>query len=226
MAINIPIITSLEDTGIKNAKAAFNDFKTAVGKAEGGMGKFKAGANVALDAVKANAGTFALAAGAAIGKFAIEAIGQFQDLALAAGKFSDATGLAVEDASRYIEAAGDIGIPIDAVEGAIGRLNKTIGADPDKVRDLGVDLVYLRDGSLDVNETFLNTIDRLKKIKDPAEKAKVAAQLLGKGWQSMSELIEMGAGDLKTALKNVGDAQVVDADELKKGKLWKQYILF
>jgi hypothetical protein len=48
MAINIPIITSLEDTGIKNAKAAFNDFKSAVGKAEGGMGKFKAGANVAL----------------------------------------------------------------------------------------------------------------------------------------------------------------------------------
>jgi hypothetical protein len=28
MAINIPIITSLEDTGIKNAKAAFGDFKT------------------------------------------------------------------------------------------------------------------------------------------------------------------------------------------------------
>jgi hypothetical protein len=36
MAINIPIITSLEDTGIKNAKAAFGDFKTAVGQAEGG----------------------------------------------------------------------------------------------------------------------------------------------------------------------------------------------
>jgi hypothetical protein len=27
MAINIPIITSLEDTGIKSAKAAFGDFK-------------------------------------------------------------------------------------------------------------------------------------------------------------------------------------------------------
>jgi hypothetical protein len=218
MAINIPIITSLEDTGIKNAKAAFNDFKTAVSKAEGGMGKFKAGSNVALDAVKANAGNLALAGGAALAAFAAQGIKAFQDLALNAGKFADATGLAVEDASRYMEVAGDLAIPVDAVEGAIGRLNKTIGADPDKVRDLGVDLVYLRDGSLDVNETFLNTIDRLKKIKDPAEKAKVAAQLLGKGWQSMSELIEMGAGDLKTALKNVGDAQVVDSDELRKAK--------
>ena len=218
MAINIPIITSLEDTGIKNAKAAFNDFKSAVSNAEGGMGKFKAGANVALDAVKANAGNLALAGGAALVGFAAQGIKAFQDLALSAGKFADATGLSVEDASRYIEVAGDLAIPVDAVEGAIGRLNKTIGADPDKVRDLGIDLVYLKDGSVDVNETFLNTIDRLKKIKDPAEKARVAAQLLGKGWQGMAELIELGADDLKKSLKDVSGAQVIDADELKKAK--------
>ena len=218
MAIRIPIITDLQDKGIRDAKKAFGDFKTAVNNAEGGLGKFKAGSTAIFDAVKANAVTFGIAAAGAVVGFAKESITAFQTVALEAGKFADATGLAVEDASRYIEAAGDIGVPIDAVEGAIGRLNKTIGADPDKVRNLGVDLVYLRDGSLDVNETFLNTIDRLKKIKDPAEKAKVAAQLLGKGWQSMSELIEMGADDLKTALKNVGDAQVVDPDELRKAK--------
>jgi hypothetical protein len=215
MAINIPILTEFSDSGIKAAKAAFGNFKTAVGDAEGGMGKFKAGSKVALDAVAANASTFAVAAGAAVGRFVADGITAFQDMAISAGKFADATGLAVEDASRYIEAAGDIGIPIDAVEGAIGRLNKTIGADPDKVRDLGVDLVYLKDGSLDVNETFLNTIDRLKKIKDPAEKATVAAQLLGKGWQSMAEMIEMGADDLDASLKKVSDQKVISEEELK-----------
>lgn len=218
MAINIPIITSLEDTGIKNAKAAFNDFKSAVSNAEGGMGKFKAGSKVALDAVKANAFTFAAAAGSAIAGFAIKAIGDFENLALSAGKFSDATGLFVEDASRYIEVAGDLSIPVDAVEGAIGRLNKTIGADPDKVRDLGVDLVYLKDGSLDVNETFLNTIERIKGIKDPAEKARVAAQLLGKGWQSMAELIEVGADDLRDSLDGVSESKIIDEKELKRAR--------
>ena len=218
MAINIPILTEFSDSGIKAAKAAFGNFKTAVADAEGGMGKFKAGSKVALDAVKANAGNLALAGGAALAAFAGQGVKAFQDLALNAGKFADATGLAVEDASRYIEVAGDLSIPVDAVEGAIGRLNKTIGADPDKVRDLGVDLVYLADGSVDVNETFLNTIDRLKKIKDPAEKARVAAQLLGKGWQGMSELINLGADDLRKSLKDVSGAQVIDADELKKAK--------
>ena len=218
MAINIPIITSLEDSGIKAAKAAFGNFKTAVANAEGGMGKFKAGASSALSAVQANAASFAVAGGMALAQFAAEGIKAFQALALGAEKFSTATGLAIEDASRYMEVAGDIGIPIDAVEGAIGRLNKTIGADPDKVRNLGVDLVYLADGSLDVNKTFLNTIERIKGIKDPAEKARVAAQLLGKGWQSMSTLIEMGADDLAKALGNVSDEKVISPEEIKKAK--------
>lgn len=221
MAIRIPIITDLQDQGLKQAKLAFGQFKTAVADAEGGLGKFKAGSKSIFDSVAANANIFAIAAGAAVGKFVIDGINAFNNLAISAGKFADATGLAVSDASRYIEAAGDIGIPIDAVEGAIGRLNKTIGADPDKVRDLGVDLVYLKDGSLDVNETFLNTIDRLKKIKDPAEKAKVAAQLLGKGWQSMAEMIEMGADDLTASLKAVSEQKVISESELRMAREYR-----
>ena len=218
MAIRIPIITDLQDKGIRDAKAAFNNFKTSVANAEGGLGKFKAGSKSVMDSVSANAASFAIAGGIAFGKFAFDGVKAFQELALGAEKFATATGLAIEDASRYIEAAGDIGVPIDAVQTAIGKLNKTIGADPDKVRNLGIDLVYLKDGSLDVNATFLNTIDRLKKIKDPAEKAKVAAQLLGKGWQSMSTLIEMGADDLKASLDGVSKSKVITPEELKKAK--------
>jgi hypothetical protein len=218
MAINIPILTEFSDSGIKAAKAAFGNFKTAVADAQGGMNKFKAGSTAALDAVKANAASFAIAGGVALAKFATDGVKAFQELALGAEKFATSTGLAIEDASRYMEVGADIGIPIEAISTAIGRLNKTIGADPDKVRDLGVDLVYLKDGSLDVNATFLKTIERIKGIKDPAEKAKVAAQLLGKGWQSMSTLIEMGANDLSAALGNVSDAKVIDPAELKKAK--------
>jgi hypothetical protein len=124
----------------------------------------------------------------------------------------------VGDASRYIEAAGDIGIPIDAVETAIGRLNKTIGMNPDAVRNLGIDLVYLKDGSLDVNETFKNTIDRIKGIKDPAEKARVAAQTLGKGWRDLAELIAGGSAAFEKSLASVSDQQVISDEELQKAK--------
>jgi len=218
MAINIPILTEFSDAGIKSAKAAFGNFKTAVGDAQGGMNKFKAGAGVALDAVKANAANFAIAAGAAIGTFAVKAIGAFQDLALSAGKFSDATGLTVEEASKFIEVAGDIGIEAGTVETAIGRMNKTLGTSPKLFDELNIEIARTETGATDVNKTFLNVVERLKGIKDPAEKARVASQLLGKGWQQMAELIEMGADDLKASLDGVSEQKIIDDKELKRAR--------
>ena len=218
MAINIPIITSLEDTGIKNAKAAFNDFKSAVGNAEGGMGKFKAGANSVMDSVKANAGAFALAGAAAFVGFAKKSITAFQDLALEVDKFSIATGLSAEESSRWAEVTGDLGIEFGSVETAIGRMNRTIGQDPDIFKNLGVDLEYTNTGALDVNATFLNTIEHLKNIKDPAERAKEGVKLLGKGWTDMALLIDQGAGNLSASLASVSDAKIIDRNEISKAR--------
>lgn len=222
MAINIPIISDFTDAGIKNAQMAFQKFKTEVGKAEGAMGKLKAGAGVAFESIKANAGAFALGAGAAIAGFAIKAAGAFKDLALQADKFSTATGLAVEDASRWIEVAGDLEVPIEAVEKAMGKLAKQIGSDPEILRDLGDDAAYLADGSLDVNKTFLNVIQRLKDIEDPAERAAVGSKLLGKSWMEMSQLIQAGSGELTKSLGQVADAKVINESEVAKAKQFRE----
>jgi hypothetical protein len=218
MAIRIPIITDLEDRGIKQAKIAFGNFKTAVSNAEGGLGKFKAGSKSIFDSVAANAGVFAVAGGIAFAKIAAAGIKAFQHLALESGKFADATGLAVEQASRWIEVAGDIGIESSTVETAFGKMNKTLGNSPKLFNDLGVEVVKTKDGATDANATFLNVVERLKGIKDPAEKAKVATQLLGKGWQSMAELINMGSTSLKASLAGVSNAKVIDPAELQRAK--------
>ena len=221
MAINLPIVTQFSDKGIKSAKAAFANFKTDVSNATGAMGKFKAGSNAALGAVKANAGALALAGGAAIAGFAVKAIGQFQDLALASGKFADATGLSVENASRWTEIGGDIGIGADSIQTALGKMNKTLGTTPELFKELGVDVVRTDSGLTDVNGTFLAVIDRLKEIKDPAERARVAAQLLGKGWQEMAQFINLGSAELQKSLDSVSGAQVISDKELKKAQEYR-----
>ena len=218
MAINLPIVTQFSDKGIKSAKAAFANFKTDVSAATGAMGKFKAGGNAALNAVKANAGNFAMAAGAALVTFAAKGITAFQDLAIASGKFADATGLTVEQASRFIEVGGDIGIEAGTIEVAIGKMNKTLGGSPELFDELGVEIARTETGATDANQTFLNVIERLKGIKDPAQRAAIASQLLGKGWQSMSELIAMGSDELSKSLSEVSDAKVIDEAELTKAK--------
>jgi len=218
MAITIPVLTEFSDKGLKAAKAAFANFKTDVGNATGAMGKFKAGSNAAFSAVKANAGAFAVAGGAAIAGFAVKAIGEFQTLALASGKFADATGLSVENASRWTEVGGDIGIGADSIQTALGKMNKTLGTTPELFKELGVDVVRTNSGLTDVNGTFLAVIDRLKEIKDPAERARVAAQLLGKGWQEMAQFINLGSAELQKSLDSVSGGQVISAEELKRAK--------
>jgi len=221
MAIRIPIISDFQDQGIKNAKIAFGNFKTAVGDAEGGLGKFKAGSKSILDSVAANAGGFAIGGGAAFVSFAAQGIKAFQDVALEAGKFAEATGLQVEDASRWMEVAGDIGIGVDSLQTAIGKMNIEVGKNPTLFKDLGVDLVYMDDGALDVNATFLNTIQHLKDIKDPAQRAKEGVKLLGRGWKDMAQLIEQGSGTLKASLKSVSSQQTISPAELEKARKFK-----
>ena len=218
MAINIPILTEFSDAGLKSAQGAFNNFKAKVGEAEGAMGKFKAGGNAALDAVKANAGMFAAAAGAAIAGFAIKAIGEFQDLALEVDKFANSTGLAAEEASRWIEVAGDIGVESGTLLSAINKLNRAVGDNSEAFAELGVEIVRTSTGATDVNATFLATIDALRKIDDPAKRARLATQTLGKSWTELSELVQMGSKNLSSALAEVSGAKVIDEREIQKAK--------
>jgi hypothetical protein len=221
MAVSIPIVTEFQNRGIKAAEAAFVDFRKQVGQAEGAMGKFKAGSKSVMDSVKANSATFATAAGAAFVTFAAKGVTAFQDLALSADKFAGATGLAVEEASRLLEVTGDLGIEAGSVETAIGKMNQNLGKSPDLFKELGVQVEYAKDGTVDANETFLNVIDRLNRIKDPAQKAKVATQLLGKGWRDMSQLIMMGSDDLRKSLAQVSDAKTISPEEAAKAKKFR-----
>jgi len=218
MAINIPIVTEFHEKGIKAAKAAFSEFKAAVGNAQGGLGKFKAGSESIMNSVKANAATFAVAGGAAFAAFAAKGIQAFQDVALEAGKFAAATGLQVEDASRWREVAGDIGIGADSLQTAIGKMNTEIGKNPKMFENLGVGLEYTNTGALDVNATFINTIQHLQDIKDPAERARQGVKLLGRGWKDMAQFIEMGSTGLTKALTEVSDAKVINPEELKRAR--------
>jgi hypothetical protein len=120
-----------------------------------------------------------------------------------------------------MEVAGDLGIEAGTVETAIGKMNQNLGKSPDLFEELGVQVEYAKDGTVDANETFLNVIDRLNRIKDPAEKARVATQLLGKGWRDMSNLISMGSDDLRKSLATVSDAKTISPQEAEKARKFR-----
>lgn len=211
-------ITTKLDLDSSGFVSQLKKVKTDILAAEGAAGKMKAGVSGMSDVLKQNAVAAASAAGVALVSFGVKAASAFQDTALAAGKFADATGLAVEDASRWIEVAGDIGIEAGTIEGSFTKLNKAIADGKPALEQYGVEVVKTADGVTDANATFLNARDAIAAIEDPTARAKAAQELFGRSYTEVAELLEMSAGDVRSALGNVSDAKVIDEEELAKAR--------
>jgi hypothetical protein len=203
------------DVVTDKASSSLGTFKSKIADAEGGFGKLKAAGSGAFDFVQ-SAGPLAFAAvGLGVAKMAEKAVGAFEDTAIAAGKFSDATGLGVEASSKWIEVAGDVGIGADNVQSAMVKMEKAISNNRGAFGDL---VATAKDGSVDISETFLNTIEHLRGIKDPIDRANEASKLFGKGFTGVAELIGTSADDLRKRLADVSNQKIITPDELEQAR--------
>lgn len=234
----------VKTTGTKQAASAFKDVADSadknLGKAEKSTSSFTSRIGSALQSVAAKIpglnkiigpglqdaaglgmGALAGAAGAAgvaVAKFATDSVNKFKDLGLEIGRFRDATGTTAEQASAFVEMAKDLGISADTIQGGIGKMNKAIGSTPQLFENAGIEIARTKDGAVDVNQTFLNTVDALNAIQDPTQKAALAAKIFGKGWQSMAEIIEGGSGKIRESFASISKEKLFDDKEIEKAR--------
>lgn len=168
--------------------------------------------------IKANAGAAAVALGTGLVAAGLKASEKFNTLAIDAEKFALATGGSTEEMSRWIEVAGDLGLTTDQVQGGFIKLEKAIGGNSPAVEELGLSLQTLDDGSADVTGTMIEAIRALEGVEDPAKKAKLAADLFGRGFADMAELVTGDADEIVAALGRVSDSKIIDAEEVAKAK--------
>lgn len=206
------------DVAGETASSGLAKFRTDIQNADTAAGKLKAGTGAAFSFAAQHATALAVTGGGALAAFAAKGVGMFTGLALEAGRFSDATRLSTQDASRWLEVAGDLGIEGAKIQGAIAKMSKEFDTNAGTLKKWGIEAVRTRDGQLDVNETFLAAIDRLKEIPDPAERASAAQQLFGRSWTDLAELINKGAPALRDSLADVSDAKVIDPEEVAKAR--------
>lgn len=190
-------------------------------EADSASGKLKAGLGGVGGILKENIAGVAVAAGAALVAFGVKSVKAFQDTALEAGKLSDALGIDVEEASRLMEVAGDLGINVGNLQGAFQKFNKEVGAGKVDLEGFGTELVYAKDGSVDAYESFINAATAIGAIEDPTKRAKAAQETFGRSYGEIAELMEMDAKDLRAALGAVSDEQVIDSDEERKAKAFR-----
>ena len=211
-------ISVIIDVTTNKAVSGLKDFRSAVSEAQGFTGKLKAGVG-SLKETFAGAVSSPVALGAAVSagaKYALDAAQQWADLGEQVSNFSTATGLSTEAASRWMEVAGDLSIDTGTLESVLGKLNKQI--DPKKFSTLGIEIARTSDGAVDAAGTFGNVLQKLREMKDPTERARVASLLLGKGWQSIAPLITESADDITKRLQGVAKVKVFNEAEIKKAK--------
>jgi hypothetical protein len=206
------IIDATTDKAVKSLKS----FRSSIADADGAAGKLKAGFAGAMGAVKANAGTAALAAGTALVAFGVKAAGAFTDVALAADDAAKSTGLTVDQASRFIAVGDDYGITAEDIAKGLGKVTTTL--DAAKWEKYGIATRDAAGNARDANAIILDTFDALSKETNATERANMAKELLGRGYATLGPLIGKTREELEGYLGAVSDSQVITAKEAEKAR--------
>lgn len=224
LSVNIIADAARAKAGLREAETAFGKFRREVGAAQGGVAKFQAVSNAAFASIKQNAVGFATAAGAAVAAFVAKSVLDFQNLSLNIGKFSDATGVTVDQASRLVEVMDDLDVETNALQTALNKLNRAAADGAEGFKVIGAEIVRTSSGAVDVQQTFLNVIDGLRRIQDPALRAAVATQLLGRGWMELAVVVEGGSAKLVSAMNQVSQQKLRTPEQIKQAREFQKSI--
>lgn len=209
----IEVLLKVDSNG---AVSGIKSFRQSVADADGVTGKFKAAAGGAFEYAKQHATAMALAAGAALATFAIKAVGAFTDTAKAAIDLGKATGLATEDASRWIAVGDDMGVSAEQLTAGLGKVAKSL--DDTKWGKYGIATRDAAGNARNANDILIDTFDMLGKIENGTERARIGNELFGKGYSNLAPLIGKSADEYERMLGAVESGQVITTKEAEKAE--------
>lgn len=209
----LKIILDLEG---ENTNKSLTKIRNNVRDADSTFGKFKAAGSGALQSISANAGALAVAGGAALIAFGVKAVHAFETTARAALDLSKATGLSIEQASRWVAVGDDFTVSAEALQTGLGKVAKTL--DASKWGDYGI---ATRDASGEaraVNDILLDSLDMLSKVDNATERARIGQELFGKGYQSLTPLLGHTRAEYEKMLGAVEDGQTITSAEAARAE--------
>lgn len=201
-----------------NATRGLSDFRSEVAKADTWTGKLKAGTKALGNSFVSMAASpeGAAAAIGAVTAVAIKGAHQFMELAKASNDLAQATGLTIEQASRWIEVGKDYGVSAEALASTIGKLNRTL--DPRVAAEYGIALTDSSGKARSANDVFLDVIAAISNTDSAAERARMGTRLLGRGWQQLAPILGKSRSQYEEMLSTIKDGQVITEEEYKKAE--------
>lgn len=179
-----------------NARIA--NFETELKKATGSLDRFeKKGSQVAAGFKAAFAGLAAVVSVGAITAFAKSGI----DAADALNDLSSRVGVSVKDLASFKLAAELADTSLEGVGKGISRLSRSIGDAEGGNKKLAETLKELGISARDPKEAFFQLADATQRIQDPATRAALLNQVLGRSYEDLIPFLEQGGDALRESAK-------------------------
>jgi len=209
-------INVIIDIATQQAQKSLKQLRTDMKNADGAAATLKVGMKGAGDFLKQNMAQGAVVAGAALVAFGVKAVGAFTDTAKAAIDLSTKTGLAVEDASRWIALGDDFELTAEQLGSSIGKIAKDL--DADKWDKYGIATRDAGGNARNANDILLDTLDVLGQTTNETERARIGTELFGRGYGSLAPLVGQTREEYEGMLAAVEDGQVITGREAKKAE--------
>ena len=189
------------------AESNLKGLRSEIAKAEGAGGKVKASFAGVGTFITQNVTLGLAGAATAIATFVANGAQRFGDMAREAGRLADTTGLATDEASRFLAVLRPLGVEGADLADILGNINSK--AAEGRLAELGIQA----EGS---NERLKQVIELLGSISDETRRAQLASELLGEeGTRQLAPLIA-NAETLRDKLAAVSDVQVITEEERKR----------
>lgn len=147
----------------------------------------------------------------AIAGAALYAESRYEALVTRIDNYQDVTGSSAEQASRMVHTLDVLGVSGETAEKAMFKLSKTISENPDKLRELGIEVQKDAQGNVDLTETLYSVSDAYAAASDSSAKTAILFAAFGKGGAAMIDVVERGSDSLRK-LAASASLVVTDAD--------------
>jgi hypothetical protein len=212
-------VASVSTSLTLESQSFISGLKKAVDQSAASSAKIERHMNTIVNAGKALTG-FALTSGL------VALAGRSLDYASSLGEVAQQLGVTTKDLQVYRYAATQVGVSQEDMDKGLAKLTVTIGkaADGSKAqatsfRELGVSVRTANGDVRTAGEVIPDLAEALSKVKDPATRARIEVELLGKSGQKLDTLLaggSAGVSELAQAAESLGvvlsDDQIQSAD--------------
>jgi hypothetical protein len=212
------------DRALASSNASWKRALTSIDKEFAGLGSNVGSLTNGIFSLKAALPALAVAFGAqAIASFSSE-IRRAIDAVGGLGEVASQVGVTTDTLQAFDYAATQVGLSTEEMRASLTRLTRVIGdaatgnkAAIDTFNALGVGVLDFQGNVRPTEEVLRAVANSISQINDPARRASVLVDLLGKSGQKLAPLLEDGAGGIDALVsraKNLG--LVFDDETIKK----------